>query len=211
MPLKHAALAAGAEVRPRARAVGAANTLLPRSGGGWVAENTDVHGIVAAVAESGTIPATVTVVGGGGTAQAAVAALPEIGLRRGTVLVRDVGRGDAVRATAEAVGVTLEVHRLEVDVPALDADLTICTVPAGAADPLAGHAWRGGQILLDAVYDPWPTAVATAVTGAGGTVLSGALMLLHQAAGQVELMTGQAAPVAAMRAALRAAIPAADL
>jgi shikimate 5-dehydrogenase len=33
--------------------------------------------------------------------------------------------------------------------------------------------------------------------------VSGALMLLHQAVGQVELMTGQVAPVEAMREALR--------
>jgi shikimate dehydrogenase len=32
-------------------------------------------------------------------------------------------------------------------------------------------------------------------------------MLLHQAAAQVELMTGLPAPIEAMRAALRAAVP----
>ncbi|MCW2494894.1 MAG: Shikimate 5-dehydrogenase C-terminal domain, partial [Jatrophihabitans sp.] len=38
-----------------------------------------------------------------------------------------------------------------------------------------------------------------------------ALMLLHQAMAQVELMTGRAAPAAAMRAALAAAAPDAGL
>ena len=41
----------------------------------------------------------------------------------------------------------------------------------------------------------------------GATVVSGALMLLHQAAEQVRLMTGRPAPVEAMRAALRHALP----
>jgi shikimate dehydrogenase len=41
----------------------------------------------------------------------------------------------------------------------------------------------------------------------GGRVVSGALMLLHQAAVQVALMTGQDAPVGAMRLALAAAAP----
>jgi len=38
-------------------------------------------------------------------------------------------------------------------------------------------------------------------------VVSGALMLLHQAAEQVRLMTGRDAPVEAMRIALREAAP----
>jgi shikimate dehydrogenase len=72
---------------------------------------------------------------------------------------------------------------------------------------LAARSWRADQALLDVVYSPWPTPLATAVAAAGGTVVSGALMLLHQAARQVELMTGRPAPVAAMRTALGAAAP----
>ena len=83
----------------------------------------------------------------------------------------------------------------------------ISTLPAGAADPLAARPWRAGQVLLDAVYDPWPTALAQAVAAAGGTVRSGALLLLHQAAAQVQLMTGRIAPVDEMRAALRLVVP----
>ena len=49
MPLKRAALDLADEVRPLAALVGAANTLLPGAGGGWVADNTDVAGIVAAL------------------------------------------------------------------------------------------------------------------------------------------------------------------
>ena len=44
------------------------------------------------------------------------------------------------------------------------------------------------------------------VRGSGGAVVAGFEMLLHQAARQVELMTGQPAPVAAMRAAGLAAM-----
>jgi shikimate dehydrogenase len=207
MPLKHAALQIAAEVRPVARAVGAANTLLPRDGGGWIADNTDVGGIVAALAERAVAPATVTIVGAGGTAQAAVAALPRLGVRRCTVLVRDVGRAAAVLATAADVGAEVEVAPLGLDAPAFGADLVVVTLPAGAADPLAGVQWSAGQAVLDVVYDPWPTAMAAAVAAAGGTVLSGALLLLHQAAAQAELMTGRPAPLEAMRAALRAAAP----
>ena len=50
MPLKHAALDVAAEVRPLAAAVGSANTL-PPGPDGWIADNTDVAGIVGALRE----------------------------------------------------------------------------------------------------------------------------------------------------------------
>jgi shikimate dehydrogenase len=207
MPLKRAVLDVADEVRSVARAVGAGNTLLPRAGGGWIADNTDVAGIVTALAERVIVPTRATVLGAGGTAQAAVAALCVAGAQECTVLVRDLSRAAAVRATAEAVGLPLQVRALTVDAPALAADLIISTLPPGAADPLSARTWMREQRVLDVVYDPWPTPLALAVEAAGGTVLSGALMLLHQAAAQVELMTGRPAPVEAMRAALLAAAP----
>lgn len=210
MPLKRVGLELAVEVSPRAAVVGAANTLLPAAGG-WRADNTDVAGVVAAVAESGQTPSSVTVLGAGGTAQAVVAAVAELGLFDCAVLVRDVARTAELAETAERAGVTLAIGSLAVDAPPLGADLVVNTLPAGAADPLANASWRRGQCLLDAVYSPWPTALAAGALAAGTLVVSGALMLLHQAVEQVELMTGQTAPAASMRAALRDAIPAADL
>ena len=61
---------------------------------------------------------------------------------------------------------------------------------------------RGRPLLLDAIYDPWPTPLAAAVEAAGGRVISGLQMLLHQAFAQVEQFTGLPAPKEAMRAAL---------
>ena len=85
------------------------------------------------------------------------------------------------------------------------ADLVISTLPAGAADPLAA-ALVGrdltGQVLLDVAYSPWPPLLARAWSAAGGLVASGLDMLLFQAAEQFRLMTGLAAPLAAMRSAL---------
>ena len=55
---------------------------------------------------------------------------------------------------------------------------------------------------MDVVYHPWPTPLAAGRRGAPGSVVaSGFAMLLHQAAAQVELMTGKPAPLEAMRAA----------
>jgi shikimate dehydrogenase len=61
--------------------------------------------------------------------------------------------------------------------------------------------------LFDVIYSPWPTDAAAAVTAAGGIVVGGFEMLLHQAVRQVQLMTGFAeVPVEAMRAAGEAEI-----
>jgi shikimate dehydrogenase len=203
MPLKRAVLDVASSVSPRAAAVGAGNTLLHRADGGWTADNTDVAGIVAALREAGVgAPATVSVLGAGGTAQAAVVALAELGVRRCTVQVRDVARTAQVVAAAGRAGVEIDLAPLGDS----RADLVISTLPPGAADPIADRVRAGA--LLDAVYTPWPTRLAAVALESRATVVSGALMLLHQAVAQVELMTGQPGPVEAMRAALRERVPA---
>ena len=202
MPLKRAALAVADSADPLATAVGAANTLV-LGGGERRAYLTDVAGMAAALREAGcAAPDSAVVLGGGGTAQAALAALCMLGLDAAVVLVRDPGRAGDLRATADRLGVELDLRAgLVGRVPA--ADLVISTLPAGAADGLAPPA---GAVVLDVVYAPWPTRFAAAAAAAGGTVVSGLAMLLHQAAAQVELMTGRPAPVPAMRAALDAAV-----
>jgi shikimate dehydrogenase len=206
MPLKRALLDVAAEIRPTAAAVGAANTLLPGPDG-WIADNTDVAGITGALAEHDLHPSSVTVLGAGGTAQAVIVALRDAGVGECAVLVRDLSRTAQLRAAADRAGVALGIGSLDPAAAALRAALVISTLPGGAADPLATRPWSSGQAVLDVVYSPWPTKLAASAAAAGATVLSGALMLLHQAAAQVELMTGEAAPVEAMRAALASAAP----
>lgn len=206
MPLKHALLDVAAEVRERAAAIGAANTLLagPR---GWIADNTDATGIAAALAEHGIAPESVTILGAGATAQAALAAVRASGVEDCVVLARDQSRARALQATADRFGVRIRIDGLAVGHDALRAALVVSTLPPGAADAYAARSWSAGQAVLDVVYRPWPTPLATAAAAGRAVVVSGALMLLHQAAEQVRLMTGRSAPMEAMRAALRAAAP----
>ena len=195
MPLKQAVLPLLDDVSDLARDVAAANTVL-LDGGRRRGENTDVHGIVAALAEAGVTSARRAVVlGGGATARSALAALALLGERSPTLVVRS--EPVETLAAAARLGVTPVVVPFAPDVLG-DCDLLVSTLPALAADPLAAHV-GAVPVLLDVVYDPWPTALAAACRG---TVVSGAAMLLHQAAAQVELMTGLPAPVEAMRAAL---------
>jgi shikimate dehydrogenase len=205
MPLKREVLRVADSVTDEARAIGAGNTLV-RDGAGWRADNTDWIGVRDALANR-EVPATGSVVllGAGGTAQAALAALRQA--EQITVLVRDPTRTDDLRATAQRLGSTVRFGLLSDPWPLDAADLVISTLPSGAADQVAERTWRAEQALLDVIYRPWPTVLAGAVAAAGGTVVSGASMLLYQAVRQVELMTGRVAPVAVMRAALLAADP----
>ncbi len=204
MPLKRAVLSVAGAVSTRAALVGAGNTLR-REGDGWGADNTDVDGVLGALEDAGLRPSRVAVLGAGGTAQAVVVALAELGTASVTVLVRDRSRAGELLATASRAGVEVTLAGLDADLR--DAELVVSTLPSGAADRFAARAWRGGQAVLDVVYAPWPTPLAQAVTAAGGTAVGGLAVLLHQAAAQVRLMTGLAAPVAAMRAALDQSVP----
>lgn len=202
MPLKQTVLPLLGSASDLALATGAANTVV-LGDAGRLGENTDVHGIVAALAEPGAHRVERCVVlGGGATAASALAALAQLGDRSPVVLLRDLERAGPLRAAAERLGVTPVVERLSPDRLA-DAQVVVSTVPRGAADALAADLPRCRGVLLDVVYDPWPTALAQAWAG---PVVGGAVMLVHQAARQVELMTGRSAPVPAMRAALDPAL-----
>lgn len=205
MPLKDVALRLGRGASPIAVATGAANTLVRRPDGTWYADNTDVTGMVRVLRDRGLKSApTVTVLGGGGTARAALAAAAEFGARVVRVVTRRPGARDELRPAADALGVRIDgVGWADAD-QAFDADAVISTVPQGAADVLAGSIhWRPGSVFFDAIYDPWPTPLAAAATAASVRVASGLDLLLAQALSQFEQFTGVAeAPEAAMREAL---------
>jgi shikimate dehydrogenase len=205
MPLKRVALTVADEVAPLAAAVGAANTLV--FGERSRAENTDVAGVLAALREAGLQHAeSAVVLGAGGTAQAALAALAELGATAPTVLVRDPARTVELGRTAERLGVQPVISGGLPDIPIPEADVVVSTLPAGATDHLPAQRWAAGTVLLDVVYAPWPTPLADAALAAGCRVVSGLAVLLHQAVAQVELMTGRDAPVEQMRKALDAAV-----
>ncbi len=91
MPLKRVALEVADELSPLAAATGAANTLV-FTGGRRYADNTDVAGIIATLRGAGFDGGgRAVVLGAGGTAQAALAALRELGVEEIEVLVRSLG------------------------------------------------------------------------------------------------------------------------
>jgi shikimate dehydrogenase len=199
MPLKLAVLPLLDRIEPLAEAVGAVNTVVPADGG-IAGTNTDVPGMVAALREAGAERVTAaTILGAGGTAQAALAALRGLGERNPTVLVRNPARAGALLAAAERLGVTPALQTWPAGIPA-GTELVLSTVPAGAADgmPLPASC----RLLFDVVYAPWPTPLAEQARLAGAAIVSGLDLLVHQACGQVRLMTGHEVGPEVLRAAL---------
>ena len=211
MPLKVAAIPLVDFIEPMAKLVGAINTVVVQPVAGHrqlVGANTDVHGVVAALAEGGVSRTSRGVVlGGGATATSALAALGRIGVTRPLVAVRNRARAGGLMRAATKMGVEPRFVSLE-DAPALlaDADAVVSTIPADAGAGLAAAlpAVNGGAVLLDAVYEPLVTPLGAAWREAGGVFVPGTRMLLHQAAEQVRLMTGREVSVEALEAALPA-------
>ena len=56
--------------------------------------------------------------------------------------------------------------------------------------------------IVDVIYDPWPTVLATTAQQAGCTVISGRDLLVGQAMLQIELMTGRSVAADVLYAAL---------
>ncbi|MBF8185156.1 shikimate dehydrogenase [Nonomuraea sp. K274] len=206
MPLKRAVLPLLDTVSEPAVEVGGANTVVFRDGlrHGY---NTDVYGIEQALAEAGVpAPRSAAVLGGGATAASALAALRDLGLFSATLLVRDPSRAGETAEVAERLGMALAVETFDELEALTRVDLVVSTLPGGAADAFADRLAQA-PALFDVIYSPWPTSAAAAVLAAGGTVVGGFEMLLHQAVRQVELMTGRTdVPVEAMRAAGEAEI-----
>ncbi|ATL68562.1 shikimate dehydrogenase [Nocardia terpenica] len=204
MPGKVAALEYADERTDRAELVGSANTLV-HTATGWRADCTDIDGVRGALQGGGVEKVGhAVVIGAGGTARPALLALAELGATGVTVVARDAGRAASTRELAERLGMTATVIGFDpeaVRTACARAEAAVSTVPANAAAAVADSI-AAAPAVLDAIYDPWPTPLAQAVTHAGHTVIGGLQMLLNQAYGQVEQFTGHPAPRAEMAAAL---------
>ena len=205
MPLKEAALACAARFDAGARQVGAVNTWsVGRTACGRPTTPTCTGGRARCGsgcgrrrAASGTCSCSA-----GATARSARASLAELGVRGHLRRARPARPKPWRRRGIEAMGVRSAGSarcgwRCRGVAGRVDA--------AGRAPAPAGRSVTtrdlAGRVLLDVVYAGGPRRWRSGVRGCGWTGRVGLEMLLHQAARQVELMTGHAAPVAAMRAA----------
>lgn len=214
MPLKRVAIGLCDGVEPLARRVGAVNTML-LEGGVRSGHNTDVPGLQAALGEAGLRRVdSALVVGTGATARSAVAAVAGMGCRQLVVAGRSLKAAGEVVDLARSFAVEAEVG----DWPTGDkprpgrwppVHVAVSTVPVAAQPGLVEATVAAAEVVADVAYDPPTTPLLRAAEAAGRQTVGGFAMLVHQAARQVELMTGcPQAPVAQMREAGLAALAA---
>ena len=202
MPLKEVAFDYADTCDELSRLTGAINTLV--FGTEVSAFNTDVLGLVDALAEAGSQQISSGVIfGSGATARSTLVALQRLGATEVNCVARNVSDVELMAKVAQEIGVNFS-HTSVSDSAWLTADVVVNTTPIGALDELAREVYSPAGLLLDVVYNPWPTQLAASWAVTGGTIVSGLAMLLHQAGHQVTLMTGKPAPVAQMREALNA-------
>ena len=198
IPHKVAVLDLVDEVDDTARAIGAANTVTLRDGR-LHATNTDWRGVTDALLRArpdGLDGARAVVLGAGGTARAAIHGLRSAGCSV-TVLNRTESKA---RALADELGAVASGSLADCgDLP--EWDLLVNTTSVGLRDhasPLAAEAIRPGTVVLDAVYDPPRTRLLEDAATRGAETVEGKWMLVHQAAAQLQLWTGQKAPIEVM-------------
>jgi shikimate dehydrogenase len=203
MPLKSAALELG-DVDPLARFAGAANTLI-FEGLQRRLYNTDVGGLVWSVRQvSLSDPVAVTLLGSGATARSALLSAAQLGARDITVVARRPDKAEQLVALGAAMQLAVRVLPWTAALPT--ADLVISTVTSGAVDSRAAAIADSAPLILDVIYHPWPTALASAAQQAGATVINGLDLLVGQALGQIELMTGRTVAAEVLYAAGREAL-----
>jgi shikimate dehydrogenase len=202
MPHKNAVARALDELTPEAARLGAVNCVIATDDG-WLGDNTDGAGFVAALARAHRFDPGAQrclVVGAGGAARAVVAALADAGASEVVVVNRTPERAATAAALAGPVG------RVGTPADARSCRLVVNATPVGMGGvahrqpswPLDPELLASGQLVVDLVYHPPVTPWLEAARRQGATVSNGLGMLVHQAALQVERWTGQAAPVDAM-------------
>lgn len=204
MPLKRAVVPLVSSLDQWAELSGVANTVLLDQGRRRGC-NTDIPGAVAALRERvREPPRSAVVLGGGATAASVLLALAELGCTTARLLVRDPARAQQTVAAVAAHQQSLKLTVGSLDESSrLEADIVVSTVPAVAQTPELLAAAAAVPTVFEVTYDPWPTPIAQAATESGRRLVAGLDLLAHQAALQVQLMTGRPVPVDLVRDAGR--------
>ena len=194
MPLKLDAVALADGASDRAVAAGAANLLMMRDGR-LTAANTDVGAIVTLLGKLHQAKArmgSVTLLGNGGAARAALVALKLVGVTNVRVQARDLSE-----ARRLAVEFGLETGPAPFTEPIVS-DGLINATPLGMPgrdclncdlQDMPAQGW-----VFDMAYGPSETPLIEAAKEAGLQMVDGLDMLVEQAAASFELFFGQKPP-----------------
>jgi shikimate dehydrogenase len=198
IPYKEEALNLADSASDLARLAGAANLMLFSPDGRVIADNTDGPGMLDALkAQAGYDPTSgaAVVLGAGGAARGAAAALKLAGApavrvvnrtkERAEALARDLGEPVAAfgedEMSAALAGATLIVNATSLGL-------------GGGPGPAADFALAPGAVVMDMVYKPLRTEFLERAAAAGHPTVDGLEMLIRQAVPSYEAFFGAAPP-----------------
>jgi shikimate dehydrogenase len=212
IPWKRHALALADRAEPSAADVGAANVLARAPDGSVVAHNTDVAALAEEIATLAAQPERALVLGAGGAALAAVAALARLGAREIGVSARRFAAGTPeagwpLGAELRRLGAALVpwpgpgsttfhdfAARCQVIVQATSAGMHGAAPGAEIADVLPWERLDPRASVYDLVYNPRQTELVRRARTRGFKASDGLGMLIGQAALAFELWLGVAPP-----------------
>ena len=202
VPFKEAALKVADRASPLAQAAGAANLLIFERDGKITADNTDGAGLLAAFAAQAPSwdvrNGPVTVLGAGGAARGAVAALLAAGAPKVWVLNRTLSRADAI---AKALGP--KVFPLPYAHAASALQQTTAVINATSAGLVGEGALNvplemthSSTVVMDMVYKPLETPFLAQARALGRPTVDGLEMLIRQAIPSFATFFGAPPPAA---------------
>lgn len=174
----------------RAQAVGAVNTLFWRDGK-LLGDNTDVDGIAAPLLPHKDALKSALVLGAGGAARAACAALKSLGVPDIAVANRTPGKALGLARDFGIRAVPWEERT------AASWSLLVNATPLGTTgaqvneSPWPQDAFTDVSLVFDMVYNPVRTRLIQDAQAAGVACISGLNMFLHQGLAQFEIWTGK--------------------
>ncbi len=200
IPFKEQALACADRCSDLAKLAGAANLLVFEADGTITADNTDGPGLLDAIAVQAPgfdlSASPVVILGAGGAARGAAAALALAGAPRVSLVNRTFARAEAI---ARSIGGVVEAASDdELDALLAQAGLVINATSLGLGGG-AGPAARleltpEAAVVVDMVYKPLRTEFLQRAEAAGRRTVDGLEMLLRQAVPSFEAFFGVAPP-----------------
>ncbi len=198
IPFKERALAVADTASGLARLAGAANLLIFHEDGRVHADNTDGPGLLGAIVAQApgfdVSTAPVVILGAGGAARGAVAALLLAGAPKVTIVNRTLARAQAL---ADAFGpkvLAAEEAALPDLLPQADLVINATSLGLGGGEgPAADLALTPERaVIMDMVYKPLRTEFLRRAQAAGRRTVDGLEMLLRQAIPSFEAIYGVA-------------------
>ena len=201
IPFKEQALACADHCSDLARVAGAANLLIFEADGTIRADNTDGPGLIQAIAAQAPgfdlALSPVVILGAGGAARGAAAALALAGAPRISIVNRTVARAEAI--VRSIGGVVEAVSDGELEALLGQAGLVINATSLGLGGG-PGPAARleltpKNAVVVDMVYKPLHTEFLRRAEAAGRRTVDGLEMLLRQAIPSFEAFFGVKPPI----------------